>query len=77
MAAPICQRRRRLVAIRPDPALAEVLGVRYLGASQIDDTCHPAPATGIAGPLQIHTVYDRVELRGQRRLRLRAMAIRL
>ncbi len=53
-----------LVAIRPDPALAEVLGVRYLGASQIDDTCNPAPITGITGPLQIHAVYDRVELRG-------------
>ncbi|WP_322513434.1 hypothetical protein [Chloroflexus sp.] len=53
-----------LVGIRPDPALAEVFGVRYLGVSQIDDALYPATHTGITGPLQLHTVYDRIDLRG-------------
>ncbi len=52
-----------LIGIRPDPALAEMFGVAYSGVVQRDDSLYPLPSTGIAGPLQLHTVYDRVHLR--------------
>lgn len=53
-----------LIGIRPDPVLAEIFGVRYLGSSQRDDSLFPIPATGISGPLQLHTVYERVTVQG-------------
>ncbi|WP_298818641.1 hypothetical protein [Chloroflexus sp.] len=53
-----------LIGIRPDPALADVFGVAYTGTARINDFFKPTAATGISGPLQLHTVYDRIELRG-------------
>ncbi|MGC8801501.1 MAG: hypothetical protein ACP5UR_14800 [Chloroflexus sp.] len=53
-----------LIGIRPDKSLATIFGVSYLGSAQIDDSLYPTASTGIAGPLQLHTTYDRVTLNG-------------
>lgn len=54
-----------LIAIRPDPRLAAVCGVRYLGVTAPGDYLRRAPAAPASlgddpGPLQVHGPYDRL-----------------
>ncbi len=53
-----------VIGIRPDPALADLFGVTYAGSARLDDALYPLSTLAIAGPLQLHTLYDRVTLRG-------------
>ncbi len=54
-----------LLALRPDPQLAAVFGVHYLGATVPGDYLHRTPAARATlgadpGPLQVHGLYDRL-----------------
>lgn len=60
-----------LLALRPDPRLATVFGVRYLGATAPGDYLHRTSEVQTTlradpGPLQVHGLYDRLATAGAR-----------